>query len=136
MNPIVRRRPLPRQSIIAPAPSLDVTVTVTSLGSATSVDITPDYGPDSEIGVGLGTYTLTGYTAGGADVTVTVADNADPACNDTDVVSLPSGCPPANDACVNAFSIGPGVNETGNTDNATNVEGLAACSGGGGYRHQ
>ncbi len=113
-------------------PTIDLIVDVTSLGSAGSVDISESSGTDSETGVGIGQYILTGYSPGDGTLTVTVSDNADATCNATDQASIPSACPPANDACVNAIGIGPGANQSGTLVGATDVEGLSSCSGGGG----
>ena len=106
-------------------PNIGITVEILTLGSTSSVDITESTGMDMETGVGLGTYTLTGYSTGDGPITVTVADNADPTCNDTAIADIPSGCPPSNDDCENAIPLtvnadySCSVVESGTNENST-----------------
>jgi len=84
----------------------NVDVDVTDLGSATTVDITYDYGlgPQTVTGVGLG-ITEIGPFVGGTNVDVTVADSGDATCNSTNSITTLAACPPVEDVCTGAITI-------------------------------
>lgn len=100
-------------------PTIDIIVDITALGSASTLNITESSATDSVLNVGIGTYTLTGYSPGDGVIAVFITDSADPACQDIGVASIPEACPPANDLCSAAQNILEGSTVPGTTVGAT-----------------
>ncbi len=98
--------------------SIDVTITEILTGPL--VNITNDANTSQVLGVGLGTHTLTGFTSADGLVTVTVTDPNDASCVVSASVTMPTGCPPANDECANATPVPVGTDSCTTPVNGTN----------------
>ena len=100
-----------------PAPP-NINVEVTNLGTAASVDITNNISGSSVLNVGVGTHTLTGFAFSDMP-TITVADNGNLTCLDTDTYTLPTACAP----CPSSLSlIGTNIGDDSGPDNRADNE--------------
>ena len=98
-----------------------IDVIITDLGSAASIDILNDKNSSSFTAVGLGSYTLTGFSTADGEVTVSIIATNDPACRTTAFVTIPPNCPATNDDCANATPIPVGINTCTQPIAGTNV---------------
>ncbi len=100
-------------------PSNDILVDITTLGSATTWDITNSLNASNVSGAGIGEHTLTGFGLNDT-VTVYLTDSGDPTCVDSMTIITASACPPANDECTGAVTLMCGDSLSGQTTlNAT-----------------
>ena len=123
--------PTATRTIVPACPSgFNLSVNVTSMGSATGYTITNNINASTVAVTGVGTYSV-GPFANGSNVILTLVHNADISCNAT----LPAAtflCPPANDDCANAIAITPGatcVPVAGTTAGATQSIAAVLCAG-------
>ncbi len=115
----------------ANAPGFLVEADVTSLGTATSIDVTDNQGSTAMTISAPGIVTMGPY-ANGTNVVLTLTNNDDANC----VVNSPNftqaACPPPNDLCANALPIACGESDTGNTSAATETDEPGGFCGTGG----
>ena len=95
-----------------------VNVDITSLGSATTLNITDDYGSTAQTVTATGSYVMGPYP-NGTSVQVFTTNSADGNCLITSPVLTQAVCPPDNDICATATTIECGEIMTGNTSQAT-----------------
>ncbi len=95
-----------------------VNVDITSIGSATSLNVNDDYGSAAQVVSATGLVVMGPYP-NGTSVVVTVANNDDGNCLVTSQSFTQAACPPDNDICVTAETIVCGDTVTGNTSTAT-----------------
>lgn len=105
---------------------------ISSIGSATSLDVTDNQGSPAQTVTAPGIVTFGPY-ANGTNVSLTVTNNDDANCVVTSGNFTQAACPPDNDLCTLAFPIACGESDSGNTSAATeNDEPAGFCGTGGG----
>ncbi|NNF83454.1 MAG: T9SS type B sorting domain-containing protein [Flavobacteriaceae bacterium] len=104
---------------------------ITSLGSATTLDVTDNQGSPAQTVSATGTVTFGPY-ANGTNVSLTLTNNDDANCVVTSASFTQAACPPNNDLCTLAFPIACGESDSGNTSAATDTDEPAGFCGTGG----
>ncbi|NNF73900.1 MAG: gliding motility-associated C-terminal domain-containing protein, partial [Flavobacteriaceae bacterium] len=98
-----------------------VEANISSLGSATSVDVTDNQGSPAQTATAAGIITMGPYP-NGTDVVLTVTNNDDGNCVITSPNFNQAACPPDNDLCTLAFPIACGETDSGNTSAASDTD--------------
>ncbi|WP_298146405.1 T9SS type A sorting domain-containing protein [Flavobacterium sp.] len=111
------------------------TVSITNMGSATSLTVSDDQGSNPQAVTAVGTVTFGPYAIG-TDVIFTVANDQDETCVfDTNAVTV-TDCPPANDECSGAIFMSVGgayeeqaIDVSNGGATATNMGNPTTCFG-------
>lgn len=106
-----------------PSSTFGISVDLSSIGDASSVDIVENVNDGGETVVYDDITVIDLYEMGpynfGDEVSVVVIHNDDPACNVNLGTFAPGGCPPANDLCEDAIAISCDETVSGTTENAS-----------------
>ncbi|TXF88506.1 T9SS type A sorting domain-containing protein [Neolewinella aurantiaca] len=80
----------------------EVTLDISSLGSATSLSVSDGTPPTTITNTGEITYS---YPPGSGTITFTLTNDQDGTCEITRTATIPAACPPPNDACAGAIAL-------------------------------
>ncbi len=98
-----------------------VTVDISALGTAPSLDITNDFNAQTFTNVGIGMYLFTGIPAGTTvSFTATPTDGTD--CAIVGTLTMPLACPITNDDCVTALPVPVESGSCSNPVPASNID--------------
>ncbi len=108
--------------------TFNVTATISSLASASSVTVTDDQGSSSQTVFAADTLTFGPY-AFGTSVVLTATNDQSPVCTVVSTAQTVLACPPTNDECATALTLSCGDVLTAQTTDGANGGTTTSCIG-------